>query len=71
MKKSTPLSYSSTTKTAQCVPMKFLLPLIFTDQEILEEILDILILHPQKGDKKAIVELGRKKCPRALPARKR
>lgn len=44
----------------QARPHEILLPLELPDQEILEEILDILILHPQKGDKKAIVELAEK-----------
>ncbi len=41
-------------------PQEILLPMELKDRQILEEILDITLLKPQKGDKKAIVHLAEK-----------
>ena len=40
------------------LPEEILLPLVLPDQKILEEIVNINILTPQKGDKKQIIELA-------------
>jgi excinuclease ABC subunit C len=41
-------------------PQEILLPVELADQEILQEVLEIALLYPQKGDKKAVVALAEK-----------